>query len=454
MKKFISIALFILLFCYPSFPQAIGGKGGTGGVSGFGGSTQTSDLYTSQFPLVENPISENAVWTNGGTTGVDWSNCQTDGTSAFGDQLSFGSANDSTCVLTNVTWGATQTVIAKFATTPTDKTELRLRTTITAHSITGYEIVFSQGSEQIVRWNGAIGNVTVLQTNSSLPAIVAGDVIKATISGSTITAYYNGVQAGTVTDSTYGSGSPGMGFFCSASCTLTNTKITNFYATDGTNTFSEFTPPIENCYHSVTTGTTVSCTLASAPVAGQVVAVSVQTFPVITLSTVKDGANNSYTITPHSCSTTNEATAGNACLAYWLPGITGNTTVTATITGGTCGSCSITVDVFSVVDTTGGTLTFDNDAAGSGTNTVNTPSLTPAQAGWPKDAGELYWGFCTNQTNCDLATGSWTLDGSSTSFGEGSEWQSHVVTTTAVGFVGNVSDQYDTMIMAFKVTHP
>src|SRR5262249_27759229 len=162
--------------------------------------------------------------------GLDWSNCQTNGTSVFGTQTTFTTSNDSTCVVTSVTWGPAQTAIAKLVAIPTNEVELRLRTTIAAHSITGYEILYSGGQEQIVRWNGALNNFTVLQTNSSPPAMHAGDVIKGTISGSTITAYYNGVQIGTATDATYTTGSPGVGFFCSSSCTLSASALTNFYA--------------------------------------------------------------------------------------------------------------------------------------------------------------------------------------------------------------------------------
>ena len=44
-------------------------------------------------------------------------------------------------------------------------------------------------------------------------ALVTGDVIKATISGNTIVAYLNGVELSQVTDSTWPTGQPGIGFF-------------------------------------------------------------------------------------------------------------------------------------------------------------------------------------------------------------------------------------------------
>ena len=66
---------------------------------------------------------------------------------------------------------------------------------------------------QIVRWNGALGDFTVLANcGGTACAVRMGDVVKATIVGSTITAYVNGVQKAQAIDSTYSNGSPGMGF--------------------------------------------------------------------------------------------------------------------------------------------------------------------------------------------------------------------------------------------------
>jgi hypothetical protein len=118
-----------------------------------------------------------------------------------------------------------------------EEVELRLRTTITAHSITGYEINCSVSTNsnnfylQIVRWNGPLNSWTGL--NSAAVHAVNGDVLKATISGSTITAYLNGKQMVQVTDNTYTSGSPGMGFFLQGASGLNaNYGFSNFTATD------------------------------------------------------------------------------------------------------------------------------------------------------------------------------------------------------------------------------
>ncbi len=96
--------------------------------------------------------------------------------------------------------------------------ELRLRTVIGPRSITGYEVNYNVSTNstaymQIVRWDGAVGNFTVLHSFSGQQfGVTNGDTVTATIVGNVITAYKNGVQQGQATDSTYSSGSPGMGF--------------------------------------------------------------------------------------------------------------------------------------------------------------------------------------------------------------------------------------------------
>jgi hypothetical protein len=57
------------------------------------------------------------------------------------------------------------------------------------------------------------GNVTTLQSfNGQQFRVTNGDIVAATFVGNVIAAYKTGVQQGQVTDSTYSSGSPGMGF--------------------------------------------------------------------------------------------------------------------------------------------------------------------------------------------------------------------------------------------------
>ncbi|MGO8719264.1 MAG: hypothetical protein ACLQMO_08595 [Acidobacteriaceae bacterium] len=186
--------------------------------------------YTTSFPRTENPISESGNWINGGTTGIDWTNVQTTPGLAFGTMVGTDPSPrayaDTTAILSGL-WGPNQTVRAIVdAPRPSnlplvyEEVELRLRTTITPNSITGYEVTCSVIADphhgnyiQIVRWNGPLGSFTYLDGASGQGHCATGDVLMATISGSKIDVYRNGTWVESATDSTYASGSPGIGFF-------------------------------------------------------------------------------------------------------------------------------------------------------------------------------------------------------------------------------------------------
>jgi hypothetical protein len=182
--------------------------------------------YTTNFPNTENPISEGGNWQNGASDGVDWANCRTRPGLVFGteDGTSQNPYDDSTSILTG-TWGPLQTAQATVfsqnqSSTCLQEVELRLHSTMTAHSSTGYEILFRAyhpgGYATIVRWNGALGNFTYLNqhANSNYHGIQTGDVVKATIDGNgLIIGYVNGVEVIRATDTTYTGGNPGIGFW-------------------------------------------------------------------------------------------------------------------------------------------------------------------------------------------------------------------------------------------------
>jgi IPT/TIG domain len=184
--------------------------------------------YTTNFPLTENPISEGGNWVNGGpdSVGVAWSDVFVGPNGAHGEEVS-GTATsnssglafaDATAVLQNLPWASNQTATATvFASGITQtcgqEVELRLNTTVAANSITGYEIDLSvsDGSTLIVRWNGAVGNFTILAQATGLTA-KNGDILQASQNGGTITLSVNGVQKLSVSDTTYNGGAPGIGF--------------------------------------------------------------------------------------------------------------------------------------------------------------------------------------------------------------------------------------------------
>ena len=205
------------------------------------GLPDTLRSYSTNFSLTENPISEGGNWINGGSTGLDWSNVRTTSGLAFGTESGSGGYDDSTAVLSG-SWKPDQMAQATVHTVNQnssifEEVELRLRTTITAHSLTGYEVNFrctSDGSQyvQIVRWNGPFGSFSYVNANSG-PGLHNGDVVKATIIGSTITVYINGSQVVQGTDGNFTSGSPGIGFFLEgASGVNADFGFTNFTASE------------------------------------------------------------------------------------------------------------------------------------------------------------------------------------------------------------------------------
>jgi hypothetical protein len=177
--------------------------------------------YSTKFPLTEDPISESKRWINGKTTGLDWADVATTSGHAIGDPAP-ANYTDPTALLTG-SWGPDQTVSAVvYSVNQTEnqyqEVEIRLRSALSAHKCTGYEINFrclktANAYTQIVRWNGPVGDFTYLATNGGAKYGVAdGDIVKATIVGNVITACINGVQVAQATDKIYVTGNPGIGF--------------------------------------------------------------------------------------------------------------------------------------------------------------------------------------------------------------------------------------------------
>ena len=194
--------------------------------------------YTTNFPLTENPISGSGNWQVPGGLASQWGNIQTNGTMAFGvsEPTTFG---DPTAILTG-TWTADQWAQAtvKINSTPSKcchEVEIRLRAAISANNITGYEIncsVYPGNSYvQIVRWNGANGSFTYLN-NEGADYCKNGDVLKATIIGSTINVYLNNVLKLSATDSTFTAGNPGIGFYDNNDTNWSAFGFSSFYASD------------------------------------------------------------------------------------------------------------------------------------------------------------------------------------------------------------------------------
>jgi hypothetical protein len=69
------------------------------------------------------------------------------------------------------------------------------------------------GASNIVKWNGPLGDFTMLSVTGSLGAPAHGDKIRAEFVGQNITVYKNNVQVMRASDATYTDGNPGIGSF-------------------------------------------------------------------------------------------------------------------------------------------------------------------------------------------------------------------------------------------------
>lgn len=177
--------------------------------------------YTTNFPLKEDPVSEGGRWISGKTVGVDWGYVSTTPGYAVGTAGPERFA-DSVALLTG-NWGPTQTaeaVVRKVSIRRGPEVSLRLRSSLSAHNCSGYEISNSLISGNtayliIVRWNGPLADFTyLLDAHGKQYGVTTGDVVKSTITGNVITAYKNGVQLAQARDkdNTFTAGQPGFGF--------------------------------------------------------------------------------------------------------------------------------------------------------------------------------------------------------------------------------------------------
>jgi hypothetical protein len=212
--------------------------------------------YATNFPLNEDPISESGRWVGGKTVGLLFSDFQSISGLAFGKESGTNPAKyDDAIALLTGTWGPNQTVQATVMTVNQktnpifEELEIRLRSTITANSSTGYECNFSARNSahayvEIVRWNGPMGDFTRLVHNDGASmALKSGDTIRCTALGTTITAYINGVQKAKATDSTFASGNPGMGAYLQGATGLNRDYgFVSFAASDAAGWIAQVSP--------------------------------------------------------------------------------------------------------------------------------------------------------------------------------------------------------------------
>jgi len=178
--------------------------------------------------LTENPISEGGRWINGKAVGLNWNNVQTvpgkgyasvlSGStgSRYDDSIAHLSTSFATYSPNQYAQGAVFRAAGYNPGASGHEVELLLRFQITANNARGYEVLWGHsGYLAIVRWNGPLGSYTPLYDPGvgSISVPLDGDVLRAEIIGDTITVYKNGLLVATVSDSTYATGQPGMGFW-------------------------------------------------------------------------------------------------------------------------------------------------------------------------------------------------------------------------------------------------
>jgi hypothetical protein len=179
--------------------------------------------YATTFSSAESPLSEQGTWLGGKTAGLDWADVAATPGLAYGLESGRDGFDDSTALLAGA-WGPDQAAEAAVrADHPNDgiseEVELRLRSSLAPHRATGYEINFrclktKEAYTEIVRWDGPLGKFTYLSHKDGAGCGVAdGDVVRATIIGSKIRVYLNGVLVNEATDTTFAEGSPGIGFY-------------------------------------------------------------------------------------------------------------------------------------------------------------------------------------------------------------------------------------------------
>jgi hypothetical protein len=173
------------------------------------------------------------MWSN---NGVNWTKVQTANGIAYGTNGAANAYDDSYAYLSGFSANQQGEAVAYRSPSLTGdphEVELLLHWADSPGNARGYEVDFNYlGMVQIVRWNGALGDFTVTSGSGSLGRpLASGDVLKATIVGSVISAYINGVLIAQTQDSTWTNGQPGIGFFRRTMGASSDLAFTNYTAT-------------------------------------------------------------------------------------------------------------------------------------------------------------------------------------------------------------------------------
>jgi hypothetical protein len=196
-----------------------------------GAGRSLAQVYSTNFDGTENPLSEGGVWSHGG---LDWTKVQKVNGVAYGTQTGDGGYDDSYAYLSG--FPADQSGSGMIERISGDggihEVEILLRWSDSAHRAQGYECNLSYDGSyaQIVRWNGPFGDFTYIGWAAQAPFPQSGDTFSATMTGSLIIAYYNGVEIMRATDATYPTGNPGIGFYIQSNSANADMGFTSYTA--------------------------------------------------------------------------------------------------------------------------------------------------------------------------------------------------------------------------------
>jgi hypothetical protein len=207
-------------------------------VSAQGGSTASTNCpavsgasYSTNFSGTENPLSEGGKWVTGKTTGLDWNDPLSAGGKAYASVLSgangsryndsIGQLSTSAAPFTPNQYAQGTVYLVSGYSGASHEVELLLHFSVTPHDAHGYEVLWGlTGYLAVVRWNGPLGNYTAIYDPGvgSMPIPKDGDVLRAQVSGNTLSVKLNGntvatVDVGAAGGTVWSSGQPGIGFW-------------------------------------------------------------------------------------------------------------------------------------------------------------------------------------------------------------------------------------------------
>jgi hypothetical protein len=237
--------LLLLVFAagLGAVPQDVPNLKALAGASAAAPTERVSRSFATRFSADESPLSAAGAWLGGKSAGLDWADVASDSGLVYGLESGTGGYDDSTALVAGA-WRPNQTAEATVHTVRqndriSEEVELRLRSRLSPHAATGYEINFrclktKDAYTEIVRWDGPLGKFTYLSHKDGAQyGVTDGDVIRATVVGSLIRVYLNGVLVNQAADSTFATGSPGLGFFLQGATGLNRDYgFTRFSASD------------------------------------------------------------------------------------------------------------------------------------------------------------------------------------------------------------------------------